>query len=131
MNGSFKIFIVIFCFVVVVFSRLIAARKFEGIAFDKGYDENASAFAMCFWLGIVGYIYVFAMPKLTEDQIQEKRTNRIYIEATQKVNTGDANNSAQSYKEALELFNTIPEYKNVGELIAHCERKIQEIENKN
>ena len=47
------------------------------------------------------------------------------------MNTGDVNNSAQSYKEALELFNTIPEYKNVGELIAHCERKIQEIENKN
>ena len=129
--GGLEIFIVIFCFVVVVFCRFIAARKFEGIAFDKGYDENASAFAMCFWLGIVGYIYVLAMPKLTEDQIQEKRTNKIYIEATKKMTEGDGANSVQSYKEALELFNTIREYKNVGELIAHCERKIQEIENKN
>ena len=42
------------------------AKMFEKLAFDKGYGKDANAFIMCFWLGIVGYIYVAAMPKLTE-----------------------------------------------------------------
>ena len=71
--GGLEIFIVIFCFVVVVFCRFIAARKFEGIAFDKGYDENASAFAMCFWLGIIGCVYVAALP----DKIQQQQNQKM------------------------------------------------------
>ncbi len=42
------------------------AKMFEKLAFDKGYGKDAKAFIMCFWLGFVGYIYVAAMPKLTE-----------------------------------------------------------------
>ena len=39
----------------------IVAKKFEQIAIEKGYP-NVHAFAMCFWLGIVGYLYVIALP---------------------------------------------------------------------
>ena len=44
---------------------------FEGIAFDKGYDSDAHAFAMCFWLGIFGYIYVACLPDLKLQQLQD------------------------------------------------------------
>ena len=42
----------------------LIAKKFEEIAFIKGYSEQDHTFAMCFWLGIVGYIYVLALPDL-------------------------------------------------------------------
>lgn len=42
----------------------VFAKKFEEIAFQKGYDESIHSFAMCFWLGIVGYLYVIALPDL-------------------------------------------------------------------
>ena len=42
----------------------VVAKKFEEIAFQKGYDESIHSFAMCFWLGIVGYLYVIALPNL-------------------------------------------------------------------
>lgn len=41
----------------------IIAKQFEKIAMDKGYTpEEAHPFAMCFWLGIIGCLYVCAMP---------------------------------------------------------------------
>lgn len=40
------------------------ARKFEKIAFKKGYREDIHAFAMCFWLTLIGYLYVIALPDL-------------------------------------------------------------------
>ena len=43
----------------------IVSRKFEEIAFLKGYDESAHSFAMCFWLGVVGWIYVLGLPNKT------------------------------------------------------------------
>ena len=45
--------------------KYIVAKKFEKIAFMKGYGTQIHSFAMCFWLGIVGYIYVLALPDLT------------------------------------------------------------------
>ena len=65
------IFVVVFLFI-----NYIIAKSFEEIAFDKGYDSDAHAFAMCFWLGIIGYIYVAAMPTLDEEAIA-KRKKRI------------------------------------------------------
>lgn len=44
--------------------KFIVAKKFEEIAFQKGYDNSIHSFAMCFWLGIVGYLYVLALPNL-------------------------------------------------------------------
>lgn len=49
--------------VIILVINYIAARKFESIAIDKGYTpEDDHPFAMCFWLGIIGYLYVCAMP---------------------------------------------------------------------
>lgn len=44
----------------------IVALKFEKVAFDKGYDESIHSYHMCFWLGIIGYLYVIALPIKTE-----------------------------------------------------------------
>ena len=125
-----------------------AAKRFEKIAFDKGYDRKAHPFGMCFWLGVIGYIYVAAMPKLTANEIQAKRNieeqkthkvdsdefnkdDKVYQEAVQKMQKGNEYNSVKSYKEAIELFNTIPTHKNTKELAVYCERKIQELEKQN
>ena len=41
----------------------IVAKKFKQIAFDKGHDaDKLHVFAMCFWLSIIGYLYVIALP---------------------------------------------------------------------
>ena len=41
----------------------IVARKFKQIAIDKGHDaDKLHVFAMCFWLSIIGYLYVIALP---------------------------------------------------------------------
>ena len=52
-------------FVVYMSISYIVAKKFEVIAFQKGYDESVHSFAMCFWLGVAGYLYVIALPDLT------------------------------------------------------------------
>ena len=59
-------FIVLYVIMVVIFLviQYIIAKKFEEIAFQKGYDESVHSCAMCFWLGLVGYLYVIALPNL-------------------------------------------------------------------
>lgn len=47
----------------------VIGRMMENAAADKGYGTEAHAFAMCFWLGIIGCIYVAALP----DKIQQDR----------------------------------------------------------
>ena len=99
---------------------------------------------MCFWLGLVGYIYVASMPKLATDEIKKKtehhstdiqvddydynKTNELYDEATKKMIQGNENNAIECYKEAVKLFKTIPQHKNTNDLITYCERRIQELE---
>lgn len=53
--------------VVVLFINYIVAKKFEKIAFQKGYDDSIHSFAMCFWLGLIGYLYVIALPNLNNN----------------------------------------------------------------
>ena len=50
----------------------IIAKKFEKIAFQKGYTKSIHSFAMCFWFGIVGYIYVAALPNLAQQKVTEE-----------------------------------------------------------
>ena len=71
--------IILFCLIIFlaicaayIFLYYKIARFFERIAFLKGYDEDIHAFAMCFWLGIIGYIYVAALP----DLIMQERLKR-------------------------------------------------------
>ena len=54
----------------------IVARKFEKIARQKGYNSEIHSFAMCFWLGITGYLYVIALPNLNNYvQVTNKSIN--------------------------------------------------------
>lgn len=55
--------------VVILTIRYIVAKKFEAIAFQKGYDKSIHSYAMCFWLGIIGYLYVIALPNLNSSSI--------------------------------------------------------------
>ena len=42
----------------------IVASFMRNVAYAKGYDDNAHAFAMSFWLGVAGWLYVVALPDL-------------------------------------------------------------------
>ena len=53
------------------------AKKFEQIVFAKGYGTELKAFHMCFWLGMVGYLYVIALPNAKLDSIELKQQKRI------------------------------------------------------
>ena len=54
-----------------IFINYIVAKKFEKIVFDKGYGKELKAFHMCFWLGIVGYLYVIALPNKNAGNAKE------------------------------------------------------------
>ena len=46
--------------------QIVVAKQFEKVAEMKGHDaEDVHAFAMCFWLGLIGWIYVAALPDRT------------------------------------------------------------------
>jgi len=58
---------------IILLIQSILAKKFENIAFQKGYAKKEPyLFAMCFLLGLVGYIYVLALPDLTLQKQNEK-----------------------------------------------------------
>lgn len=52
----------------------LIANEFYNIARQKGY-ETKKYFWFCFWLGIVGYLMVIALPNLkTNIQLKEEKT---------------------------------------------------------
>ena len=53
----------------------IVAKKFEKITIQKGYSiEETHSFAMVFWLGILGMLYVIALPNKNVYATQQKTT---------------------------------------------------------
>ena len=122
-----------------IFINCIIATSFEKIAKDKGYAD-APVLAMCFFLGIIGCIYVAAMPKLTAEEIEAKKkgkkttngetdkTTQVYQKAIRMMVEANESNSVESYQDALELFYTIQDFENTNECIAHCQKRIKEIE---
>ncbi len=64
MYGIIMLLLYLIIIGVPLFISYLVAKKFEKIAFQKGYNESIHSFAMCFWLGIVGYLYVIALPDL-------------------------------------------------------------------
>ena len=60
--------LVVFLFFMVVYFvwNLIMAKAMEKIARQKGYGEEFNAFMMCFWLGMIGCLYVIALPDLKQ-----------------------------------------------------------------
>ena len=53
------------------------AKKFEEIVFAKGYGTEIKAYYMCFWLVIVGYLYVIALPNAKLDNIELKQQKKM------------------------------------------------------
>lgn len=69
-------------FVLAVFGALIyvnhkIAKAFEQIVFAKGYGTELKAYYMCFCLGIVGYLYVIALPNAKLDNITLKQQKHL------------------------------------------------------
>lgn len=50
--------------------HIFIAKMMEKTAKMKGHKKS-HAFAMCFWLGIFGYIYVACLPDLKLQQLQD------------------------------------------------------------
>ena len=66
-----------------IFVNYVIAIKFTEIASAKGHGKEVHAFAMCFWLGIIGYLYVIALPNATLDNLtlkQQKLTIQLLSE---------------------------------------------------
>lgn len=62
--------------------NLIIANMMKQAAYAKGYDDNAHAWAMTFWFGIIGCIYVAALPDLIARQNQEQIIEKLSGKAT-------------------------------------------------
>lgn len=65
--------IILIAAVVIIGVDVIVAQMMQDVAALKGYGKEVHAFAMCFWLGIIGYIYVAALP----DKIQQEQNQKI------------------------------------------------------
>ena len=77
------IILLLFVFVLIVLGiNLVIARKFEDIAFKKGYDSSVHSFAMCFWLGIIGCLYVIALPDLNVHLISDSNSRHTIKDST-------------------------------------------------
>lgn len=64
-------YIVIIIVVYLVINGIVASFM-KNAAYAKGYDDNAHAFAMSFWLGVAGWLYVVALPDLVARENQER-----------------------------------------------------------
>ncbi|PWL69970.1 MAG: hypothetical protein DBY23_05710 [Bacillota bacterium] len=60
----YAVIIFLLCFILLV--QFIFANFMRKVAVRKGYGDDAHAWAMCFWLGIAGGIYVMALPDLIQ-----------------------------------------------------------------
>lgn len=65
----FLIFLVLVVWVVISY---VMADKMKLVAIKKGYAGNI-AFHSCFWLGIIGYLFVISLP----DLVQRKQLKEI------------------------------------------------------
>lgn len=71
--------------IVILVINVIIASHMQDVAYAKGYDKEASAFAMSFWLGIAGWIYVLALPDMVERKNQEKIIELLQNQTSQNV----------------------------------------------
>lgn len=66
------IMVVLLLFLGIV-ERTVFASLMRKAAAMKGHGDKAHAWAMCFWLGLIGGIYVIALP----DLIQQNQNQQI------------------------------------------------------
>lgn len=81
MNGYIAVGIIVW-----VIIEGIIAYFMNQAAEEKGYNSEAHAFALCFWLGIVGWLYVVALPdkniRKQNEEIINLLQNNIKTEGT-------------------------------------------------
>ena len=80
-----------------VYLNYVIAKKFEKIAFEKGHPKETHVFRMCFWLGLVGYLYVIALPNVNHDTKmlnQQKRMIELLKNLDDKKTEGNLSNQA-------------------------------------
>lgn len=91
--------------VICLLINYFVAKKFEAIAFQKGYDSSISSFAMCFWLGIIGYLYVIALPNLnsgnTKAPIAKGNNNHISLNISAEDEYDKLVKMAERYKDTF------------------------------
>ncbi len=78
-ESNMRLFLIVVGILVVLLVKIVAAWFMANTAVLKGHGQEVHAFWICFWLGIVGYIYVAALP----DKIQQSQNQRI-IELLEK-----------------------------------------------
>lgn len=63
---------IILAVVVATCLNAVGAFFMRNAAIEKGYGDDIHAWAVCFWLGIFGYLYVIALPdKILQSQNQQ------------------------------------------------------------
>ena len=67
------------------------AQAFEQIAFAKGYGKELNVYMMCLFLGVVGYLYVIALPNAKFDNLLLKQNKRM-LALLQNSQSGSAAN---------------------------------------
>jgi len=72
--ASLFIYIALGIFVLIMFITM--ASKMCEVAEDKGYNSKENhIFAICFWFGLFGYLYVIALPDLKLHRLLHKSQN--------------------------------------------------------
>lgn len=62
----------IIIFLLIILVNAIGAYLMKNAATQKGYGEDVHAWAICFFLGIFGYLYIIALPdKIVQSQNQK------------------------------------------------------------
>ncbi len=57
---------------IVLVIHFVASSLMRSVAIQKGYGDDIHAWAVCFWLGLFGYLYVIALPdKILQSQNQQ------------------------------------------------------------
>ena len=67
-------FLLVFIPIIYLIINAVIASKFNDIAYMKGYGPEMHCFAMCFWLGILGCLYVIALPDRGARDVQNNTT---------------------------------------------------------
>lgn len=66
---------IILILILLVCLNAIGAYLMRNAAIEKGYGDDIHAWAVCFWLGIFGYLYIIALP----DKIQQSQNQQIIV----------------------------------------------------
>ena len=74
--------------VAVIFNAFVASML-EDAAQRKGYGKEVHAFAICFWLGIFGCLYVIALPDLKQQKKLNKIVELLSNQTSESIQHGD------------------------------------------